>query len=89
MKTFKSIQDRFSLILKKRKNKVLSLELGKKQYHTLMEELVDGVQKQNRVLDLEDYKITSQTTFQEFEDKLENIIEFIQIQFLSEMGSIQ
>lgn len=89
MKTFDQIKGEFGLILKKRKEENLPLELARKQYSSLIKELIEKIKECGRDLDLEDYSIDDNTSPQGLEFKLENIINFIEIQFLSQMGTIQ
>ncbi len=89
MKTFGRLKEGFSLILKKRTEDNMSLVAAKKQYNSLLKELIEKINQKSLTYDLSvgDYQVSDQTTFQEFDIKLKNIIEFIEIQFTSEMDT--
>lgn len=85
MKNFEQINEGFISI---QENK-FPLEQRKKEYNFFFKKLEEKIKETkkefpNRNLSLENYIIDHNTTFQDFDTKVDNIIGFIKLHFLQE-----
>lgn len=82
------IKTEFNNLLKNRQSEKTSLDLAKEKYKTLLQELRSLVLEKGRsTSSLEDLEISNHTTYQEFNLKLNNVINIIDNQFLIDMAN--